>query len=223
MSASSPEYLIQQPQQNRSRATMEQILDAAAEILEIKNFETLTISEVVEKAGTSVGAFYGRFRDKEALLHALDARFFADFEQGFFQLLAPSRWQGKSAAYIIQDACRFLFAVYNRQKGVLRSLNLKARLENDPAFRKREQRAWDELFPLLQAALLACKDEIRHPNPPLAIRLGFQQMFFSMREILLWEPLRGSAPYDSEVLIKELSRAFFAYLRLASEENANGE
>jgi AcrR family transcriptional regulator len=49
---------IQQPQQTRSRETMKLILEAAAQILEEKNFEMeLTIAEVVQKAGTSVGAF----------------------------------------------------------------------------------------------------------------------------------------------------------------------
>lgn len=205
-------YLVQQPQQARSRETMNQILDAAAQILETKTFDKLTIAEVVQLAGTSVGAFYGRFKDKEALLQAIDERFFEDFEEAITVLLAPRNWEGKSISYIIESVTRLIVQTYSKNRGVLRSLNLKARLYRDSRFKKREQRAWNELFPQFQNTLLSHQNKISHPNPALATRLGFQQMFFSAREILLWEPLREDVPYDNEVLIAELSRAYLAYL-----------
>lgn len=209
---SSEIYLVQQPQQTRSRETMSQILDAAAQILETKTFEELTIAEVVKLAGTSVGAFYGRFKDKEALLHALDERFFREFDQAIDALLAPSNWEGRSIASIIEDVARLLVQIYSKDKGVLRALNLKARLHGDPLFRKREQKAWNELLPRLQNALLARRNEIHHLNPALATRLGFQQLFYTLREILLWEPLRGDVPYETETLVAELTHAYLAYL-----------
>jgi AcrR family transcriptional regulator len=205
-------YLVQQPQQARSRENMSQMLDAAAQILETKTFEELTIAEVVQQAGTSVGAFYGRFKDKDGLLQALDERFFQEFEEGITALLTPSNWAGKSISYIIEGVARFLVAMYSKQKGVLRSLNLKARLYRDTRFKKREQRAWNELFPRLQDTLLSHQAEMNHPNPSLATRLGFQQLFFTMREILLWELLRDDVPYAEEELIAELTRAYLAYL-----------
>ena len=203
---------IQQPQQTRSRETMNQILDAAGQILEIKNFEELTIAEVVHKAGTSVGAFYGRFKDKEALLRTLDERFFQEFEKAVIALLTPKNWAGKSIISIVEDVTKLIVQTYSKDKGVLRSLNLKSRLTDDFSFKKREQSAWNELFPQFQIALLSHQEVITHPNPRLAIRLGFQQMFYSAREILLWEPLRESVSLTSEELISELTRAYLAYL-----------
>jgi len=205
-------YLVQQPQQTRSRETMSKMLNAAAQILETKTFEELTIAEVVQQTGTSVGAFYGRFKDKDALLQALDERFFQELEEAITALLTPSNWAGKSISYIIEGVTRLMVQTYSKDKGVLRSLNLKARLYGDPRFKKREQRAWNELFPRLQDTLLSHQDEITHPNPSLATHLGAQQMFFTMREILLWEPLREDVPYDNEELIAELTRAYLAYL-----------
>lgn len=205
-------YLIQQPQQVRSRKTMAQIMDAAAEILESKTFEELTLSEVVQQAGTSVGAFYGRFKDKEGLLHALDERFFRKFESGFESLISTPGWTGQPLATIIRQTVDFLSAAYSTNRGVLRSLNLKARLHSDSRYREREQRAWNILFPKLQDTLLQHKEEMTHPNPILATRLGFQQMFFALREILLWEPLRESPTYSKVQLAEELTRAYIRYL-----------
>jgi AcrR family transcriptional regulator len=204
--------LVHEPKQNRSQQTRTKILDAAALILETKNFEELTIAEVVKQAGTSVGAFYGRFNDKDGLLEALDERFFVEFEQATSDLRMPSNWVDISTSDMIEGVSRFLVETYSKQTGLLRSLNLKARLYDDPRFKKREQRAWTELFPKLQTSLLSRREEITHPDPDLATRLGFQQMFFTMREILLWEPLRENLPYEKESLIKELTRSYLSYL-----------
>lgn len=209
---SSTPYLVQQPRQARSRETMTQILDAAAQILESKTFEELTLTEVVQRAGTSVGAFYGRFKDKEGLLHALDERFFQEFERGFYDLIHQPGWAAQPLPCLIRQTVGFLAAMYGKNRGVLRSLNLKARLYGDSRFKEREQRAWNELFPQLQDILLRHQAEMTHPNPALATQLGFQQMFFALREFLLWEPLRDSTPYDEDQLADELVRAYLAYL-----------
>lgn len=205
-------YLVQKPQQARSHKTMNQILNAAAKILEKKTFQDLTIAEVVKNAHTSVGAFYGRFKDKEALLQALDERFFQEFEEAINALLAPSHWEGKSIAYIIKDVTRLIAHTYSKDKGVIRSLNLKARLSGDSLLISREQRAWNVLYPRFQEVLLSHQEEMDCPNPALAIQLGFKQMFYCLREILLWEPLRKEPPYNKDELIFELTRAYLSYL-----------
>ncbi len=51
-----------------------------AHLLEEKLFEEISIAEIVEQAGCSVGAFYGRFKDKNSLLMALDERHFEEFD-----------------------------------------------------------------------------------------------------------------------------------------------
>lgn len=200
------------PQQERSIKTMNKIMDAAAEILETKNFEQISINEIVEQAGVSVGAFYGRFKDKDGLLEALDERFFTCFEADILDLISAPGWAQMPVIKIIKGLCSLLVNTYSRQTGLLRSLNLKARLYDDQRFRKREQKAWNELFPRLQQALLLKCDEFKHPDPQVAIVFGFQQMFFTLREILLWEPLRSQRLYENEELINELTRAYLVYL-----------
>src|SRR3954447_2000622 len=64
------------PQQSRSRATLDRLLDATAALLAEKPFDEMTVAEIARRAGTSVGAFYGRFPDKDALLDSFDERFF---------------------------------------------------------------------------------------------------------------------------------------------------
>lgn len=209
--------LVQVPQQTRSRKTMNRILGASQSLLEEKGFDELTIAEIVQHAGCSVGAFYGRFRDKDALLHALDERFFQEFTAESEVILNARRWEGKPIAEIIEAAIAFLVGVYSEQRGVLRALSLRARLSHDVRFGEREQTAW-ELFPRLQELLLARADEIAHPNPELAVRLGFLQVFYALREIILWEHLKSGFSISNDQLVSELTCSYLAYLGAVQKE-----
>ena len=74
-SAGSELRWVHPPQQVRSQATLDRILVAAEALVAEKGFEDTPVSEIVSRAGSSVGAFYARFDDKHALLHALATRF----------------------------------------------------------------------------------------------------------------------------------------------------
>jgi AcrR family transcriptional regulator len=63
------------PQQKRSRESLERLLDAAEEQISSGGIELFTVADVVRRADLSVGAFYARFPDKTALLHAIQDRF----------------------------------------------------------------------------------------------------------------------------------------------------
>src|SRR5437762_6307200 len=92
------------PQQTRSRETLDRILDAAERVLDEKSFTEATLAEIMERAGVTVGAFYRRFPDKDALLHFLDERFFQQIGGRSDALLDVDRWRGASTANIIPDA-----------------------------------------------------------------------------------------------------------------------
>ncbi len=209
---------VNQPQQERSRASMAQMLDAAALLLASKTFEELTIAEVVQQAGTSVGAFYGRFKDKDALLLALHERFFEQFERDFRAIVYRPGWFEQSIPAMVREVVDFMVDTYNRHQGVLRALDLKARMHTDSPFKARQQRMWTELFPLVQDILQAHAPEITHPNPNLAAQLGIQQLVFTVHELYLWGPLRGGRMYEKDELCAELTRSFLAYLQVQIKE-----
>jgi len=64
------------PQQARSRATIDAILDAAAHILGERGWAGLTTNAVAEAAGASIGSLYQYFPDKLALIDAVRRRHF---------------------------------------------------------------------------------------------------------------------------------------------------
>lgn len=59
------------PRQERSQATVEAILTAAAHILSEEGYGRFTTNRVAELAGVSIGSLYQYFPNKEALIFAL--------------------------------------------------------------------------------------------------------------------------------------------------------
>ena len=88
------------PQQSRSQETLDRILDAAEQVLTEKAFGEATLAEIMERAGVTVGAFYRRYPDKNALLRHLDERFFGEMLVVSGDLLDPARWEGAKARTI---------------------------------------------------------------------------------------------------------------------------
>jgi AcrR family transcriptional regulator len=63
------------PQQARSIATEQKMLDAAEELLMSGDARAVTLESVVKLSGTSVGSFYARFGSVEGLFEALRDRY----------------------------------------------------------------------------------------------------------------------------------------------------
>lgn len=67
--------------QKRGQVTYDALIDTAFALLEHKEFDEISIAELAQKAGYSVGAFYARFRSKDELFAALLTRHLADRRQ----------------------------------------------------------------------------------------------------------------------------------------------
>ena len=201
------------PQQRRSQATLDRILDAAERIFKEKSFGEATVAEIMTQAGVTVGAFYRRFPDKDALLHLLDERFFTKMMELREELLDPERWRGASVAEIITEFARIAVAVYSENRGVARSLFLRARL--DPVIQTTAREINALFISGLRALLLdpERRDQITHPDPERAVALGFMMFFGALRETTVF----GEVWPEHQELVQlqmavEMARLFLSYL-----------
>lgn len=71
MARNDAKFQRRKPQQARSRATYDAVLEAAAQILQRDGVTGLNTNRVAERAGVSVGTLYQYFSDKEAILLAM--------------------------------------------------------------------------------------------------------------------------------------------------------
>jgi AcrR family transcriptional regulator len=208
---------VRPPRQARSRATLDRLLAAAEGLLAEKQFEGATVSEIVARAGSSVGAFYTRFPDKRALLECFDERFFAAARAQWDALLDPGRWKASSLSEIVAAVVRVLVRKHRANRPLLRALALYYRSHPDPRFRERAARTNAYVLEKLRR-LLRSRPGITHPRPALAVGLGLQMVASAVREqILFEESYAGRRPGD-ERLARELCRAWLAYLGARDEE-----
>ncbi|MFT4082766.1 MAG: helix-turn-helix domain-containing protein [Nocardioides sp.] len=77
-SAPSERY-VRPPQQERSRQSMERILDAGAGLLADGGWSTFTVEGVSRQAGVATASIYQRFGSKEGLFGAIHDRHLIDF------------------------------------------------------------------------------------------------------------------------------------------------
>src|SRR4030095_4207181 len=65
------EVSVRPPKQERSRQSLERVIEASMALLEEQGFDAFTIQDVSQRADVSVGAIYARFGNKESLLRAV--------------------------------------------------------------------------------------------------------------------------------------------------------
>ena len=201
------------PRQTRSQATLDRILDAAQRVFEEKSFSEATVAEIMSRAGVTVGAFYRRFPDKDALLHHLDERFFNTINERGDCLLDPERWRGASTPEILRALARTAVEVYTSSRGIARSLFLRARL--DPVVQSTARQVNTRFIEGLRVLLLdpERRGQITHPQPDRAIALGFMMFFGALREATVF----GEVWPDHEQIVgdnlaEEMARLYLSYL-----------
>jgi AcrR family transcriptional regulator len=202
---------VRPPQQARSRETLVRILDAAETLLATRSFDEVSVSDVVRHAASSVGSFYSRFPDKEALLHALQERFVAEASATVDAALAPERWEGASLAQILAECSALLVRAYRLRQGLHRTL--LARAAHDPSLRQRGARVRGQLAERLRVILLARRSETTHPDPERAAEflLEIALSVVERRALTSGAPVANLA-FDDEQVVAELARALIGYV-----------
>ncbi|WP_281561628.1 TetR/AcrR family transcriptional regulator [Thalassomonas sp. RHCl1] len=115
------------PKQQRSQDTQRKLLTALHTCLQDKFFEHITIKELAEHAGVSVGTFYRRFKDKESLLPLLYQDFGNDLTLWVSGL---EQTKYASLADAVEKLSIATFQFLAGRKSVFRTLHLNSRLHS---------------------------------------------------------------------------------------------
>lgn len=197
--------------QARSQETLERILEAAEEVVSEKGFDNATVSEIVRRAKSSVGSMYARFNDKDSLLVCLHERFCEEALATAEVALDPARWEGASIADIFSSAIPFLVHIYHLKRGLIRAFIVRGSI--DQPFAERAGRMSRAISERLIALLEARRDEIKHPDPVLAVDFGLRMTFDTLDHATLFSDIqRSTINYSPQQLAEELPRAFLSYL-----------
>jgi AcrR family transcriptional regulator len=202
---------VKPPRQARSQQTLDRLLDAAEALVREKGFDDVPIAEIVRRAESSVGSFYSRFPDKDALLHALYERFIEQAIATSDEALDPARWEGARIEEIVVAVVRFLVEIYRERRGLMRAFAIRNR--TNAGSQARRERLSQHVSAELSALLLERRGEIRHADPEHAAAFALTLAFSALDNAILFGEMRSGAFVLSDAdLAAELARAMLAYL-----------
>jgi AcrR family transcriptional regulator len=197
--------------QARSERTLQRILDAAEALILEKGLPDVSVPDIVARAGSSVGGFYARFRDKNALLHALEERFFARLSDRVEQLAEPGHWGDADLAAIAAGLVAELVHTIERERSLIEAIIFRS--ASDRAFRNDGLAFRQRVSERVSHLLLLHADEIGHPEPRVAIDLGIQAAFAMMiQHVVFGGTAAGGRRLDDARLERELCRLCLGYL-----------
>src|SRR5436190_9706119 len=209
--APAPEAL-RPPLQNRSRESLERVLDAGQRLLEEKGWDGFTVQEVSRRAKVSIGSIYARAPSKEALILAVYDRAVGRIAEENAAALAPDeQWEGLDARQVITGAVGEMASQMLSHERILRVFMNRSPI--DPVIRERGATQVRVLATRFEELLLRHADEITHGDPDLAIEVAFRMAFSTMaRRISMGSQFGAYREVDDDELIDEVARAVAAYL-----------
>jgi AcrR family transcriptional regulator len=172
----------------------------------------VTISEVVRRAGSSVGAFYARFPDKHALLATLHERSCAEALATSELALDPKRWESVDLAGAIFEIVKFTGVLYRERRGiVIAFVELAAA---DGSFADRRAALEAQTASRLLEFLRSRESDIAHSDLKVAAHM-LTRMILSTLEYgatVFRGGVGDAAGLTDDRIAAELTRAALAYL-----------
>lgn len=108
--------------QARSREAQARLLAAGEQVFAAKGYDQAHVSDIAAAAACSIGSFYRRFRDKEALFRALHVQFAQRIERNMVRFLAMPQWSRAPADEVLRTLVENTARVIERHPGFFRAL-----------------------------------------------------------------------------------------------------
>jgi len=171
------------PLQARSQKTLEKLTRATETLLETHDWSSIQVQSICAKAKVSVGSFYARFDNKEALLDHLDDLYTQSVLEN-----TKSLGHEIATAACLKDAVELLTNAihnfYTEKTGLSRALIMRAR-SGHVETRSRTRQMTDSI-PDLIVCFKPHSGEILHDDWERAMRECVGVSFHALRENLLF-------------------------------------
>ena len=104
-----------QPVQHRSKATVDVVLVAAAQVFEAHGYAAGTTNRIAERAGVSIGTLYQYFPSKEAIAVALLERHIADTDHRLHEWVGHMVVEQHGLSEALNDYVTGMLEMHSRQ------------------------------------------------------------------------------------------------------------
>ena len=167
--------------QLRARRSRDRMLDAGQRLVAERPFDALSVADIARAAGCSVGAFYLRFRDKDAFFRALIAQYLAVGRAETEELFASHEDDRLISALIVNTTSRF-----QRFAGLIRSA-IRKRME-DPSVWEPIRRSGHFNADRFVAWLAQHRRRKLRVDEEMPVRFAFQVLYGTLNNALVNQP-----------------------------------
>src|ERR1700733_4396309 len=196
------------PQQDRSSRRLASFLDAAAELFVEVGYEAATMTAIAERSGSSIGALYNYFPDKQAIALTLANQYAKEIETHWKPLMehVDNLNPRKLANLFIERITEFV----RQRPAYLTLLSAPVRLRRDPAAKR-------ALRVMIANAFRAKNPSLSDERSVLAANVSLQMVKGMMTLYAEAEPKRKA------LVVNELKKLLTLYLRTIVPEEANAK
>ena len=185
--------------QERGSRTRDKLLRAGHRLIAKRDFDSMSVAEIAQAAGCSVGAFYQRFRDKDAFFGALIAHYVSEARETTLSLYASHDGDDLIGSLVLATATRF-----RNHTGLLRAA-IRRRMEDASVWEPIRQHghfAADKLIEWLaaRAGRKPTAEEV------ISIRFAFQVLLGTLNNAVINQP--GPLDLADAEFVVQLERAF---------------
>lgn len=209
------------PKQRRSRESHERILATAERLLRTSGTGQLTLATVSRTAGVSVGGIYRRFKDREALIRAVQERLNQQMSDEYRALEREVIAQTDSLETRVAMLVAALANHLRRHIPLIKAVVEASR--SDPVVAARGREVFRTHLKRFSALVLEFRRAIAHPDPDLATRFCFSNVY----ELVASHFGVGGRTADTHerwsILVANLQRLCIAFLTMpAANAGAHG-
>ncbi len=200
-------------QQARSEATFQALIAAGRKALEDKTFDQMAIGDIARAARLSVGAFYGRFENKEAFFLAIQDIAVSEIEESLRRRLSDPALRAASDAEFLAAVAGFSIGVFRKHRGFYFASSKHSSMPPDRWSPVR--RLGFNVSGLVAAELMPRLARLGRPATEREIRIGMQFMNGLLVNAVLNDP--GPLRLDSRDLEKYLVRHLCSFFGIDHE------
>ena len=186
-------------------------------LLATKDFDSISVDEIVRLARTSKGSFYFRFATKAHLLRYLAEETFTSLTAETREFFRAQGERKSSLADFVEAFVERATGIYANKRNLLRAFLQEARPGGDEVVVALVRAGSGESARMLFEALQKRKAEIRHAAPEIAIPMGAMVLGVMLRHAILFpEQISLSGAMDQGRFRSELRRMVASYWNQAT-------
>ena len=189
----------QRVRQKRGQITYDALIETCFELLREKEFDQISIAELAQKAGYSVGAFYARFRSKDELFDAMVQQHVQNRRE-----LRQRQFQETNDARLLHALLEETVHYYWGRRGFWRAALIRSIRE--PAFWAPMRKLSHEFADALLARFVARAGRALTSAEEANVRFAVQLAFGLINNTILNRP--GPFFLEQDLFIDNLVRAF---------------